>query len=169
MILSQVIKQRTGVKVATFAGVAAIALAAAAPANATITSVSPDPATDGGVIEVDGTVPTGATAYSLAICNSDITPLGDACSSVAGSFTAIDDHTGNYTDIELTVSRTFANYSFIPPMGLSGGTTTCYDSAEEPTGNGQCSVVASYYYKPGMSYVPFGSPATYDIAVDDAD
>jgi hypothetical protein len=145
--------------VAGVVGACALALGVAAPAGATITSVSPNPiGSSGGTITVSGTVPAGANAYSLAICNVDAPPVGSACDRGTGSFTSITPATGAYSR-SLVASPSFFDYSYIPPMGFTGGFTTCKGLSTDS----QCAVVASYYVVTGGIPTPFGAPSVFNI------
>lgn len=160
---SQTTKQ-LGRRLALIGALAALTIGAgSATAFATITEVEPDPILNEEPAVVKGSVPGGASAVALAICNVDVSPVGSACSAVPGSFTNVTPHAGPY-EIELTVFRTFTNFSFIPPMGPSGGETECFDENEK--GSGQCAVIASYYAEEEEAYVPFGPPSVFPVAVN---
>lgn len=133
-------------------GAGALALAAAGPANATISSVSPSPVVNAGGITVVGTAPTttGITQYALAICNTTAT-LGTKCSAALNGYTsptAITPGAGFSNNTITNAAKSFSNFDFTT-QSPGVGTTSCLGS----TGV-QCAVVASYY---DDDFTPLGS------------
>lgn len=140
-------KKRIAAVLFALVGSMGLVFGAAMPANAA-GSLSATTITSGNDVTVTGSAPAGAARYAVAVCNITVLPIGSGCTHEAGSYTSV--RTGSSFTADITVYRTWDNWTFIPPSGFTGDETVCKNSA----GVGdQCAVVISWY---DASFTPVG-------------
>jgi hypothetical protein len=110
-------------------------------ANAAITGPSSGASySSGSSVTVTGTVPSGATLYAVASCDTSVpASIGTKCNGTSTTrYTAVT--AGTSYSRSIVVDRTFTNVNFTG--GTATGSTTCKNSVGSGT---QCGVVVSYY------------------------